>query len=158
MLQLQHHPNWTNHLVPHILISPHEFRIIMYDAVNDILLCSQSLKLFQDNTAKLVLNDASIITLWMVLHYKDFCSGIDDKTLERRLRKTDLTIADIKSNFHALMKSALHIYQNDLKFCVATFPCIPPEQKFPNEEDFDHSFPLLDSDGVVRGSGWYKLW
>ena len=157
MLQLQHHPNQKNYLVPHILISPDEFRIIMYDAVNDILLCSQSLKLFQDNSAKLILHETSIITLWMVLHYQNFCSGIEDKILERRLRKNVLTIDNIKSNFHALMKSALHIYQTDLKFCVATFPCIPPEQKFPNDEDFDHSFPIMDSDGVVRGSGWYKI-
>ena len=46
LVQRLHHPNFENHLIPTILIDSSLFRIIMYDAVNDVLLCSPKIPIF----------------------------------------------------------------------------------------------------------------
>lgn len=73
-LHRKRHPEFPNLLIPNILISPQEFRIIMYDAVNDILMCSVPLPIFQPYPSN-SLEIASIIILWMVLHHRIFLRG-----------------------------------------------------------------------------------
>lgn len=76
-IQKKDHPEFPqNHIVPNILISPELFRIIIYDAQNDVLLCSQSIKLFNSEGK---LSKRAILVLWMVLHHTAFWSVLDDE-------------------------------------------------------------------------------
>ena len=65
-IQRKRHPKFSNFLIPNILISPNSFRIIIHDAVNDILICSLPLSIFPSYPSK-SLEIASIIILWILL-------------------------------------------------------------------------------------------
>lgn len=120
-IQRKRHPEFSNFLIPNILISPQEFRIIMYDSVNDILVCSVPLPIFQPYPSK-SLEIASIIILWMVLHYRIFCEGTGTLTRERAV-----DMNKIQANFKERAKEKLELYINALKFGVQGFPFVQKE-------------------------------
>lgn len=112
LLQKQHHENLESYLMPGILITPHNFQITMYDAENDILLCSNEIPLFLP-PSDYCLNPRAVLTLWLVLHYKMFCSGlklVDSYTLNKW-----------KSNFKVFVDSKWEIYSTLLKDSVSSF-------------------------------------
>jgi hypothetical protein len=115
LLQRQRHPNSLNCMVPNILVSPDYVQIIMYDAVNDVLLCSNFIDLFNVN-ADGHLSPEVVVILWLVLHYRIFsCGLVFEDTVE----------ADIfKSNFQNLAREKWNIYTKCLKSCVPEFPVI----------------------------------
>ncbi|XP_062615123.1 uncharacterized protein LOC134276851 [Saccostrea cucullata] len=111
----QKHPNCLNHMVPNIVISPEKFEIVLYDAERDILLCSNSIFLFNlDLPEHRSLTNEAIIILWMVLHYEIFCSGFE--------KASNDVLVKCKSNFKSLVESKWDIYSNSLKICVPEFP------------------------------------
>ncbi|XP_062597490.1 uncharacterized protein LOC134258906 [Saccostrea cucullata] len=114
LIQKNRRPTLRNHLIPHIVISPSDFRILMYDAVNDVFLCSVLLPLFQEKS----LHITSVIIIWMVLHYRLFCSGIDIEP--RRLEQ-------VQSNFRNLVQEKWDIYSDSLKSCVGRFSNVNQE-------------------------------
>lgn len=126
--QRKRHPHLSNFLIPNVLISPKDFRIIMYDSVNDILICSAPLPIFQPYPSK-SLQIASIIILWMVLHHRMFCGGIDTSSIMGTINEME----EIQSNFKDRAKEKLNIYINALKFGVQEFPLVPRES-FPSYE------------------------
>ena len=83
---------YPNPKISNILIPNDSIRIIMYDAVNNILICSLPLSIFQSYPSK-SLEIAFIIILWMVLHYRMFCDGIDASLI----KKADIEIKNIQS-------------------------------------------------------------
>lgn len=102
------------HFVPTIVIDPKEFRVIMYDSVNDILICSQPLPIFTASSTPKPgrsLDDSSIIILWMVLHYEMFLANIASIFLKNG---TDIKL--FQANFAKRAKSKLNVYVNELKF------------------------------------------
>lgn len=112
LLQKQRHANLDSYLMPCILITPHSFQITMYDAENDILLCSNEIPLFLPPSYD-CLNPRAVLTLWLVLHYRMFCSGlklVDSYTLKKW-----------KSNFKVFVDSKWEIYSKLLKDSVPSF-------------------------------------
>lgn len=112
LLQKQRHENLESYLMPGILITPHNFQITMYDAENDILLCSNEIPLFLP-PSDYCLNPRAVLTLWLVLHYRMFCSGlklVDSYTLNKW-----------KSNFKVFVDSKWEIYSTLLKDSVFSF-------------------------------------
>lgn len=126
LLQRQNHPSSQHHLIPNIVITPTEFRVNMYDAVNDILLSSLSLKLFDPKFESLQIE--SVIILWMVLHYRIFCAGIKVNELKEEFKKID-----IQANFRKIAKSKWDIYSKSLKENISHFP----EEKKKNPISYD---------------------
>lgn len=124
--------------VPNILISRNEFRIIMYNAKNDILICSQPLDIFKGSS----LNESSIIILWMVLHYGLFLKR-ENSLFREADTDTDTRFHNLRAMFKDRAASVLTSYQNDLKFGEMGFPAV--------EKD---SFPslklLLDTEDVFQ--------
>lgn len=126
LLQRQNHPSCQHHLIPNIVITPTEFRVNMYDAVNDILLSSLSLKLFDPKFESLQIE--SVIILWMVLHYRIFCAGIKVNELKEEFKKID-----IQANFRKIAESKWGIYSKSLKENLSHFP----EEKKKNPISYD---------------------
>lgn len=117
LVQKQRHPDSLDHMVPNVVISPEKFEIVMYDADNDILLCSNSIFLFNlDLPENRTLTNEAVVVLWMVLHYRIFCSGFNNASHE--------VLERCKSNFKKLVGSRWDIYSNSLKYCVSGFPSI----------------------------------
>lgn len=112
--QRQKHPNHQHHLVPNIVISPTDFQIFMYDAVNDILLGSYPLQLFDVETESLRIE--SIMILWMVLHYQMFCEGIKVDALT-----DDFKNLDMKSHFRKIAGRKWDVYSTALNENISYF-------------------------------------
>lgn len=120
-LHQKRHPEFPNLLIPNILISPQEFRIIMYDAVNDILMCSVPLSIFQPYPSN-SLEIASIIILWIVLHHRIFCEGTD-----ALIREMSIGRKKIQAGFKERAKEKFELYVNELKYGVQGFPFVQRE-------------------------------
>lgn len=74
--QKKNHPAFfSNLMVPNIIITPNRFQVIMYDVQKDLLICSRSIELFD---SKNNLECKAIVVIWMVLHYRLFCTGFND--------------------------------------------------------------------------------
>lgn len=95
--------------IPNILISPKEFRIIMYDVDNDILLCSEPLAIFCGR----VLRISSIIIIWMVLHYELFLENI-----KPRFEKGAIDMRKFNAKFKKRAKDKIDVYLNKLEFAT----------------------------------------
>ena len=95
------------------MITPHNFQITMYDAENDILLCSNEIPLFLPPDYQCLCQRA-VVTLWLVLHYRMFCSGL--KAVDSD------TLFKWKSNFRMFVDSKWEIYSKLLKDSVPRFP------------------------------------
>lgn len=111
LLQKQRHQHLSQDLVPHILICKKYFRIIMYDAENDILLRSSDCQLM---SASNDISCQSITILWMVLHYRLFCSGLSSDSFQVKLD-------ELKSGFREEMKACWDLYSSHLKSGVDGF-------------------------------------
>lgn len=120
LLQRQRHPNFRNSMTPNILVSPEYIQIIMYDSVNDILLCSNFIDLFNVN-ADGCLSSEAVVILWLVLHYRVFCCGLNFED--------NVEVDIFKSNFHIFAKEKWNVYSKYLKSCVPGFPIIEKEIK-----------------------------
>jgi competence CoiA-like predicted nuclease len=104
------------------MIDSERFRILMYDADKDILLCGMDLPIFYENH----LNFTSIVILWMVLHYRIFCSGINGTPEE---------LENVKCNFQEVTEEKWEIYRKSLKVGVSNFPNVKKETgRFPSYE------------------------
>ena len=121
LLQKQKHPEFSHHIVPNIVISPKKVEIMMYDADNDILLCSNPIHLFNLVGGDRTLIDETVVILWMVLHYRIFCSGFD--------KAKPYLLGRCKSNFRELVDSKWDIYSKSLKGCVSGFPTKSVEKR-----------------------------
>lgn len=74
--QKKNHPAiFSNLMVPNIIITPNRFQVIMYDVQKDLLICSRSIELFDSENN---LECKAIVVIWMVLHYRLFCTGFND--------------------------------------------------------------------------------
>lgn len=105
-IQEKEYPS-AHSFVPNILISRDEFRVIMYDATNDILICSQPLYIFEETS----LNESSIIILWMVLHYRVFL----------KKKEADTRLNNCKASFNS---TNLYCNKSELKFGKEYFPVV----------------------------------
>lgn len=115
IVQKIRHPEHKTLLIPTIVMSSTKFRIIMYDAENDLLLQSNTYNLFESSELSL----GSIIILWIVLHYRTFCSVLKNVDLYQDL---DIVKSGFKDKLEAL--ECNDIYNSKLKSCVASFPKI----------------------------------
>ena len=125
LLQRQKHPEMAHHLIPNILISPEEFQIFMYDSVNDILVGSRPSKLFDDET---LLRTESVVVLWLVLHYREFCQGI----------KISDRYGDCQSHFRERARNKWEVYSKLLNENVSSFPTVAERVEL-NQDLFDCS-------------------
>jgi hypothetical protein len=125
LLQRQKHPEMAHHLIPNILISPEEFQIFMYDSVNDILVGSRPSKLFHDETP---LRTESVVVLWLVLHYQEFCQGIQIADSN----------GDCQSHFRERAHDKWEVYSKLLNENVSSFPTVAERVEL-NQDLFDCS-------------------
>lgn len=128
-LQKKALPNLS--FIPNILISPKEFRIIMYDVGNDILLCSGPLAIF----CKRKLKKKSIIMLWMVLHYELFLEDV-----KPRFEENGLDMRKFNAKFKKRAKDKIDVYLNDLEFATRNIQskskeCFPSSAELSDGED-----------------------
>lgn len=128
-LQKKALPNLS--FIPNILISPKEFRIIMYDVGNDILLCSEPLAIFCERKLK----KKSIIMLWMVLHYELFLEDV-----KPRFEENGLDMRKFNAKFKKRAKDKIDVYLNDLEFATRNIQskskeCFPSSAELSDGED-----------------------
>lgn len=114
-----------NLFIPNILISPKEFRVIMYNAENDLLICSQPLNLFTKQDSSDSLNFSSVLVLWMVLHYKTFLKDVKQVVQEECIRH-------VKAEFNAETNN--NVYWTNIKSSVNKFPTPTMKGYFPDSE------------------------
>lgn len=116
--------------IPNIMISPQNFRVIMYDAETDLLICSHLLDIFTNDKGSKVLKNSSIIVLWMVLHYEMFL-----KRENSPFKNDDKGIKKLKANFEERVAEKKYVYDNQLEFKVRSFSkCEATKEQFPNFE------------------------
>ncbi|XP_076096435.1 uncharacterized protein LOC143067219 isoform X1 [Mytilus galloprovincialis] len=119
--------------IPHIIISPNEFYIVMYEPVHDVLLWSSEFPLISQSDCKL--QGVSIIALWMVLHYKLFCNGVDELFDD---------VGEIKADFsNQLDVENLDIYKKKLEIGVQSFGATPHINLVHSLREVDFVFPKL---------------
>lgn len=132
--------------IPNILISPEEFRVIMYNAKHDLLICSQPLDLFtkkaSESKTPRCLDNMSIGILWMVLHYETFLAKVSFL-----LSKECIKIVK------AMFKTETSVYREEkgIQLYVKSFP---PEEK---KDYFPDSTSLADGKNVFSGELVEKL-
>lgn len=131
-IQRKRHPERSNHMVPNIVISPKQFKIMMYDAGKDVFLVSTFIDLFTDEKCTKLSSNA-VIVLWMVLHNRLFCTGFDSRVDSSLLEK-------LKSDFITIVDDKLGTYSDSLEFFVSKFN---PEKK-PALNDSLNSGHLID--------------
>lgn len=100
LMQRNRHPERSNHMTPNIVISPQKFKIMMYDAENDIFLVSNYITLFDGE----YLSNNAVIVLWMVLHNRTFCTGFNNVN-------TDI-VSSLVSNFKNIAACKWETYEN----------------------------------------------
>lgn len=127
---LQGKENVNLFFVPNVLISPEEFRVIMYDSKNDFLICSQPLCIFTHSRS---LDMSSIIFLWMVLHYEIFSGTVNLKDSFDNNGKGERS-ETLKAKFKERADTQFNVYLADLKFCEKSI-FSPREEYFPNKEN-----------------------
>ncbi|XP_052713496.1 uncharacterized protein LOC128187244 [Crassostrea angulata] len=117
LVQKQKHPDFLHHMIPNIVISPEKLEIMMYDSDNDVLLCSNPILLFNlDLPENRTLIDETVVIIWMVLHYRIFCTGLN--------KAKPYLLERCESNFRRLVASKWDIYSKSLKCCVPGFPSV----------------------------------
>ena len=89
-----------NALVPAIGISASHVNVNLYDCENDIFLASEkNLKILSGRK----LYNEIVVLLWLVLNYRDFCSGITDE------------MKSFKADFHRRVDDLLCEYRDNVK-------------------------------------------
>lgn len=106
------------------MISPKEFRVIMYNAKNDLLICSGPLNLFIEQDSTRCLKLSSLIVLWMVLHYETFLEDV------KQVVQKDC-IQHVKAEFNAKTNAK---YLNEITSSVNKFPTPTNKGYFPDSE------------------------
>lgn len=129
----------ANVFIPNILISRNEFRIIMYDAENDILICSEPLYIF---TSSSLLSKSTVIILWMVLNYGLFLEK--EKSLFKEISRTAKKFDYLKADFEEMAKHSLKHYKDDLKIGEANFPVVRIKP-FPSLSDLSGSLDVFST-------------
>lgn len=134
----EHQHIWIS---PNILISPKEFRIIMYDAENDILICSQPLELFTrcTNRKRRNLDVSSIIILWIVLHYEKFLKQENSPFTEPGFNKKKY-----QSNFRKIPN--IESYRSQLQFGVESFQREIVKETFPDNKSLSDGVNVLQNE------------
>ena len=89
----------------------------MYDSVNDILLASYAVPMFDPHTESLL--DESVLVLWMVLHYRNFCEGIRVQKVADHCRGIDF-----RSHFQEKAGTKWSVYTGSLRENVKHFPSV----------------------------------
>lgn len=129
--------------VPNILISPKEFRVIMYDADNDYLICSQPMCIFTKSETKWILDKISIFFLWMVLHYDIFSGTVNLKTLfENNVLAKTLPLPALKAKFLVRAVGKEHVYRDELTFCTEKISSSGQEY-FPDKNSLENGENVL---------------
>ncbi|XP_063430648.1 uncharacterized protein LOC134712739 [Mytilus trossulus] len=119
--------------IPHIIICPNEFYIVMYEPVHDVLVWSSEFPLISQPDFKL--QGVSIIALWMVLHYKLFCNRVEELFND---------VSEIKADFlNQLDVENLDIYKNKLNIGVQSFGSAPHINLVHSLREVDFVFPKL---------------
>lgn len=113
-----------NIFIPNILISPKEFRVIMYNAEKDLLICSGPRNLFTEQDSTRCLNFSSLIVLWMVLHYETFLEDVIQVVQED-------CIQQVNAKFDANTNGD---YLTEIKSSVNKFPTPTNKGYFPDSE------------------------
>ena len=140
-IQRKRNPSFKHFLIPNILISPYHFRILMYDSQNDILICSVKLPIFQDKDIPDKLSIESVVFLWMVLHYKMFCVGINVQELLKTGAIRDLK--EIQSNFRERAGDKLNFYiDSSSKISISRFKPVL-EEALPSYDSLVYGKRLL---------------
>ncbi|KAK3104072.1 hypothetical protein FSP39_024205 [Pinctada imbricata] len=99
-----------NVFIPNVIICPSKYFIVMYEPEKDILVWSQACPLFEPGLPS-TLRIGALITLWMVLHYRLFCSGgeiFDD-------------VDEVKANFHDRVTPDCKDYYVNLRTGISHF-------------------------------------
>lgn len=135
-IQRKRHPERSNHMVPNIVISPKQFKIMMYDAEKDVFLVSTFIDLFIDEKCTKLSSNA-VIVLWMVLHNRMFCTGFDSEVKPTLLEK-------LKSDFITIVDDKLGTYSDSLEYFVSKFN---PEKKLALNDSLNsgHLLDLFES-------------
>ncbi|CAC5409471.1 unnamed protein product [Mytilus coruscus] len=113
-IQRKRHPTLCS-LIPNILISSSYFRIIMYDSVHDILLCTALIPLFATKEKKKLI-PTSVVILWMVLHHRQFCEEIKTNMID--------DLDNIKLNFKEQANDKYDLYLNLSEIGICSFPSV----------------------------------
>lgn len=122
------------------MISPEKFRVIMYDAETDLLICSELLDIFTIDNESKILKNSSIIVLWMVLHYEMFL-----KRENSIFEKDDERIEVLTANFEERVADKIDIYINQLEFKVRSFPKFrATKERFPNSKSLSGGKDVMD--------------
>lgn len=100
LIERNRHPERSNHMTPNIVISPQKFKIMLYDAENDIFLVSDYIDLFNGES----LSNNAVIVLWMVLHNRTFCTGFNNVNTDR--------VRSLVSNFNHIVALKWDTYSN----------------------------------------------
>ena len=106
--------NLKNYLIPGIGISKKKMIVCFYDSVNDVLLQSLPINLFEENT----MVRKAVLFLWLTLNYHIFCSGITEDMKE------------YKAGFIEKLGKNVNIYTDDVKM-----PIHVPSVNVVNDED-----------------------
>lgn len=141
---LQRQENKNLFLVPNVLFSAKEFRVIMYDSENDYLICSQPLCIFTKSQTKWILDKQSIFFLWMVLHYGIFSGTVNLKDIFKNNVSSRITEA-LNAEFIGREGVAVNVYRTQLKFCKESI-LRPKEEYFPDMnslKDGENVFPSV---------------
>ncbi|XP_061171272.1 uncharacterized protein LOC133180832 [Saccostrea echinata] len=141
-IQRKLYPHLQNFLIPNLLISPYHYRILMYDSLNDILICSVKLPIFHDKDKPRRLNIASVVFLWMVLHYRLFCVGINVKEILENGSIKD--IREIQSKFPDRAGEKLPLYEDCSRIGISKFPPVF-EEDLPSFDNFLYGKRLFKS-------------
>ncbi|KAK3090966.1 hypothetical protein FSP39_016095 [Pinctada imbricata] len=133
-IQKKRHPDFRNFLIPNLLITPYHFTVLMYDSKNDILISSAPIPFFVDNNKAEELRITSIVFLWMVLHYRTFCEGIDVEEIIKN--QTIKDVREIQSKFQERAREKFPFYEESAsKIEIAKFTPTPVE-RLPTAGDF----------------------
>ena len=110
----------NNYLIPGIGINNDKLIVFMYDCVNDFLLGTHSLDLFEEGDVYV----SVIIVLWLVLNYRLFCSGLIED------------FKSYKANFRRLLgDDYLKHYEKEV--------CMPFHKKYSRRRVFDPTISSL---------------
>ena len=122
----------------------------MYDSQNDILICSVKLPIFQEKEHPDKLSIEFVVFLWMVLHYKIFCVGINVQEVLDNGVITD--IKEIQSNFRERARDKLGLYmESSLKIGISRFKPVL-EEALPSSDDLIYNERILKPRWLLNNS------
>ena len=122
----------------------------MYDSLNDILICSVKLPIFQEKERPDKLSIESVGFFWMVLHYKIFCAGINVQEVLDNGVITD--IKEIQSNFRERARDKLDLYmESSSKIGISRFKPVL-EEALPSSDDLIYNERIFKPRWLLNNS------